>query len=86
MSQSSSPFLYSRLPVGPGEIRVFDLFPGSGKDALSGALKCVRLCGKPSYEAVSYVWGSADKTGRLMCNGEILHVTGSMAEVLVRFR
>jgi hypothetical protein len=49
------PYRYS--PVAPGEIRCLVLEPGRGNKSLSCTLEVYRLADKPSYEAISYVWG-----------------------------
>lgn len=77
---------YSGLSRELGEIRLLELYPGSIGDALSGTLKRVRLSDRPSFEAVSYVWGSPEKTDRFICDGKPLAITKTQEEVLSRFR
>lgn len=41
---------------------------------------------QPAYEAISYVWGSSDKTIPIYCNGKRLYITESLRDALVRVR
>ena len=50
---------YQPLSRENREIRVFDLFPGKGKDAVTGRLRVVSLKEKPKFDCLSYVWGAS---------------------------
>ena len=54
-----SDYLYT--PLGPGEIRLVTIFPGSGFDELLLSLSIVKLEeGILPYEALSYAWGQKE--------------------------
>ncbi|GFF27726.1 heterokaryon incompatibility protein 6, OR allele [Aspergillus udagawae] len=69
-----SVFAYKKLQ-SHDSIRVLDLLPGSAHDPLECRLYEYPLGQKPCwpqlYEAVSYVWGSIEKTGSIICNDAI---------------
>jgi hypothetical protein len=82
-------FAYEKLQ-SHDSIRVLDLQPGSAHDPLECRLYEYPLRQRPSwpqlYEAVSYVWGSREKTGSIICNGAFLPITASLEQVLLRVR
>lgn len=41
---------------------------------------------QPAYEAISYVWGSSDRTIPINCNGKRLFITENLRDALVRIR
>lgn len=41
---------------------------------------------QPAYEAISYVWGSSDRTIPINCNGKRLYITENLRDALVRVR
>ncbi|GIJ88298.1 hypothetical protein Asppvi_007218 [Aspergillus pseudoviridinutans] len=84
-----SVFAYEKLQLDDS-IRVIDLQPGSAHDPLECRLYEYPLGQRPNwphrYEAVSYVWGSVEKTGSIICNGAFLPITASLEQVLLRVR
>ena len=59
--------LYTTL--GPGEIRLVTIVPGSGSDDLLLSLSIVKLEeGILPYEALSYAWGQKEPSERIRCN------------------
>ncbi|GFF33938.1 heterokaryon incompatibility protein 6, OR allele [Aspergillus udagawae] len=84
-----SVFAYEKLQ-SHDSIRVLDLQPGSAHDPLECRLYEYPLGQKPSwpqlYKAVSYVWGSMEKSGSIICNGAFLPITASLEQVLLRVR
>lgn len=74
-------------PLSPGRfIRCLKLHPVYRGAPLVCDLKIVNLDDKPSYDAISYVWGSELKEIEILCNGEITHITQNLAEALQRIR
>jgi hypothetical protein len=54
-------------PLGPDQIRLLILAPGSSSDKLACALSVEDLENLPSYSALSYVWGSEDRPNSIKC-------------------
>ncbi|KAK4099235.1 HET-domain-containing protein, partial [Parathielavia hyrcaniae] len=52
-------------------IRVLDLAPGAGDDPIRCSLSQQPLKGPESYEAVSYVWGDANRPHNIICNWRV---------------
>lgn len=55
-----APYIYR--PLEDGQIRLLVLFPGTGDEEVVIALVHRPRRSKPIYEALSYVWGSSDRT------------------------
>ncbi|KAI1753979.1 HET-domain-containing protein [Xylaria castorea] len=53
-----SPPIYQPLEPGTKNIRVLELLPGVFETNLRGIIRTVALDDKPSYEALSYTWGT----------------------------
>ncbi len=59
--------IYPRL--GPGEVRLVSIFPGSGLDDLLLCFSIMKLEEITiSHEALSYVWGNTNLSGKIRCN------------------
>jgi hypothetical protein len=59
---------YEPIDSENGEIRLLELLPGHYDDAIHIELYTMNLKDKPSYEALSYAWGTADSPRRAMVN------------------
>lgn len=68
------------------KIRLLRLLPGSGNARIQCHLTEVAIVNSPPYETLSYVWGDANVTEPILCNGETLHVTANLANALRRIR
>lgn len=69
-------FTYLQLNERRQEIRLLELYPGGEKDPITGQLTTVSTLEKsPTYEALSYVWGSPDDPGYI-----ILHDNTNFAQ------
>lgn len=79
------PYQYAPLPEGAC-IRVIGLQPGAGEDPLVFTLDAVDLDQHAVFEAISYVWGSAEKSHTLTCNDSAIDVTASLAAALRQVR
>ena len=77
-------------PLDKNEIRLFDLEPGSDADIISGHLRhhseWGHWPGSKEYEALSYVWGSAEHPSNIRVNGRIVTVTESLHTALRQLR
>jgi hypothetical protein len=64
-------FEYSRLPIAENEIRLITLLPGRKTDELECELSIRTLeaiTDNPTYEALSYCWGTLDATMKVYIN------------------
>jgi len=71
--------------VGTREFRILYLHPGKSSDILIGRLKHAALDAKPSYEALSYEWGSSEREREILLdnNGQsCLRITRSLYHAL----
>ncbi|KAF2441558.1 hypothetical protein P171DRAFT_497865, partial [Karstenula rhodostoma CBS 690.94] len=96
-TQDLKPFIYQPL-LATCEIRILVLHPaGSFDNPLEAHLQSrslpqnygeiVNLKEFPGpYEAINYVWGAADRTFDLICEGRLLKVTRSVDTVLRHLR
>ena len=76
---------YSPLP-GQRDIRLLEILPGDDSDIVVTSLVTVSLDSKPTYAALSYVWGDATQTSIIECNGKSIRITTSLAQALEAFR
>ncbi|KAI9159002.1 ankyrin and HET domain-containing protein [Paramyrothecium foliicola] len=70
--------------TGPRQTRILHLDPSSVTSIrITGRLETVDLDAKPSYEALSYEWGSPDKDSLLhLDDGTAISITGSLHHAL----
>jgi hypothetical protein len=78
-------YTYDPLPEGRF-IRYLALAPGEGDDALRCSIHTTSLDTAPSYEAISYVWGSNVKDHQVLCGHSALHITGNLHDALFQVR
>ncbi|KAH8881083.1 HET-domain-containing protein [Thozetella sp. PMI_491] len=79
-------YAYPRLP-GEGFMRYFVLEPGEGDDGLCGTLYFARLDQAPEFDAISYVWGSSEKTCTVSsCDGQTIAITANLRDALQQIR
>ncbi|KAG8159788.1 hypothetical protein KVR01_010425 [Diaporthe batatas] len=63
-------YQYPPLADDSDHIRILDLFPGERDDPIRARLEPSSLSNRPSYEAISYAWGSkTDTDAVLICEG-----------------
>lgn len=68
----TSTYQYSPLANDSDNIRVLDLFPGERNNPIRARLEICSLSDRPSYEAISYAWGSKnDNAGVTICEGGV---------------
>lgn len=76
---------YEPLDIEKEEIRLITILPGE-----SGVVKCrlenISLGVNPIYQALSYCWGNAKQTKKIIVNECAVHVTANLEEALRRLR
>ena len=84
---ASTPYPYSeRLRSEQSEIRLLTLHPGIPESPLVCQLSTTSLSTAPKYSALSYVWGSPDKSKRINIDGYVHPVTENLESALRRIR
>lgn len=81
--------LYQYAPLSrPDEIRCLVLESGTGDadDPLVCSLHHHSLDDEPDFEAISYTWGSSNKTHTIFCNGRRLAITKNLHTCLLQTR
>jgi hypothetical protein len=84
MSQLQETYPYDQLPQGDA-FRYLVLQPGVGDEPLVCNLQTAPI-NDTHFEAVSYVWGTSIKDHPIVCEGHIISITPSLADVLRRVR
>lgn len=78
---------YQHQPLkNTDSIRVIYLQPGQVEDDIKVELMEVSLANPPSYEALSYVWGSPTANSPISCHGKDLLVTANCTAAMRRLR
>ena len=82
-------YCYSPLPETPGAIRLFRLLPDENDKAdIRGELYDYRLKESSKayhpYDALSYVWGSPNKSQSIIIGGAYLDVTPNLHAALLQ--
>lgn len=77
-------YAYQALPLG--SIRIVNLYPGKGDEILRCSIQVVYLDDRPSYEALSYVWGSTTPKRRLQLDNKWLSITTNLSAALHQLR
>lgn len=65
-------------PLGEKQIRLIRLQPGAFGQPLICSLDAIELDNPPSYEALSYVWGSEEKGETAQVNKQDIHITENL--------
>jgi hypothetical protein len=81
-------YVYESLPAHDS-IRILHLHPISlshSDTPLSGTLHSTTLRQKPSYQALSYVWGDQIETVKIKINGSIFRIGRSLKSALMHLR
>ncbi|KAF2823236.1 HET-domain-containing protein [Ophiobolus disseminans] len=83
----TSTYQYKRLNYELGqEIRLIILYPGEILDDIRCSLVHVNLLDKPTFEAVSYTWatanGDASLSAQMICHGRRIFITRNCERVL----
>lgn len=72
--------------LGDGEIRLLQLEAGKQTATIGCSLETVFFQDAPEYHAVSYAWGSTDKTNTICVNGNAFQITANLHSVLLHAR
>jgi hypothetical protein len=75
-------FTYDILPTDGKFIRILTLRPGHFDSIIQCSLRTESLEQKPSYEALSYVWGDKDPPGTILLQGIDFNVTPNLENAL----
>lgn len=67
-------------------IRYLILDSGQGTEPLRGRLRADYLECVPAFDAISYTWGSHEKTGHIECDGKRIGLTENLKNALFRVR
>jgi hypothetical protein len=74
-------------PLGASDaFRLMLLQPGQRHDPVLVQLRAVSADSVPEYDALSYVWGNAEETVPIMCNGLLTNITVNLHAALVQVR
>lgn len=68
------------------EIRCLTLSAGTESDSLTCGIQHYNLSDNPSFEAVSYVWGSLIRDETITCDGRLLYITPNLQRALQQVR
>jgi hypothetical protein len=79
---------YTALNASTQEIRVLDVAPGNKAECVRCELRTVSLVDTPipSYETISYCWGSPEKKRYIVLNGKITAVPRNAEAAIRRMR
>jgi Heterokaryon incompatibility protein (HET) len=80
-----SSFSYRPLN-GEKPIRLLCIQPGTGSDPVSCSLIHTSLLSYPTYEALSYTWGSPERPEKIYCGGKEIFVRRNLFAALSTFR
>ncbi|KAH7076570.1 heterokaryon incompatibility protein-domain-containing protein [Paraphoma chrysanthemicola] len=70
--------LHQSFPIRDEQIRVVDLLPGSGADAIVLKCRIITLNGGRNFEALSYVWGDSHDIRTVSISGFHMEITQSL--------
>ncbi|CAK7213087.1 hypothetical protein SBRCBS47491_001683 [Sporothrix bragantina] len=84
-STDKKPYEYTSIK-NEEEIRLLELYPGSGDDEIRVELYSAPIDRLPPFEAISYCWGDATQSQTILCNDTPLVITTSLYGALKRFR
>jgi len=74
-------YKYEALP-NSRSFRLLTLKPGTDKDEIKCELKVLAMEEAPHYEALSYVWGSSERTHTMICKDTPMKITASLDTAL----
>ncbi|KAI6717429.1 hypothetical protein JHW43_000085 [Diplocarpon mali] len=84
-SYASPDYKHEPLPTTTS-IRILELCPGEGPDLVRCSLLVSERQNAPSYEAISYAWGSSAQTRVICCENQKLRVTTNLRDALWKIR
>lgn len=84
--QAQSPPSYKPLPQPQNDCRLLCILPGRTSDPIVCTTSVVILKAAGRYDALSYCWGSQDRTRPIMCDKTSFSVTPNLESALKRLR
>jgi hypothetical protein len=78
--------LFSHRALRPKEIRLINILPGTQQDQLQGVIIHVQSTSAPTYQALSYVWGTDQQTKELVTPDGTLPISPSLSKALHSLR
>ncbi|KAI0133042.1 HET-domain-containing protein [Hypoxylon sp. NC0597] len=79
-------YVYSPLSEAGRQIRLLTIRPGAWSDMIECSLHITNLDDRPHYEALSYVWGDANKKIPISLDNQTFEVTENLYYALRRLR
>ncbi|KAH6671946.1 heterokaryon incompatibility protein-domain-containing protein [Halenospora varia] len=76
---------YQSLPTC-SSFRILELLAGQAEDEISIRLHLADWKSPPSYEAISYAWGSTKVKADILCHGSTLRITPNLRHALLKMR
>ncbi|KAF4630994.1 hypothetical protein G7Y89_g7140 [Cudoniella acicularis] len=80
------PYQYSPFDPKQRQIRLVTLEPGDWPDGIRCRVEAIPFDEQPTYEALSYVWGDANKRRPIQLNDHLFEVTENLWLVMRRVR
>jgi hypothetical protein len=68
------------------EIRLLELQPGCGPEAITTRLITSNLLDEPNFEALSYVWGDPSGRKQISCEGATITIPENLHDALLHLR
>lgn len=81
-----SKYIYEALGAPDSEVRLLELLPGTDKEQVQCRLSASPLSNTPTYEPLSYSWGSEENPKEILLNGQPFSVTLNLAAALRQLR
>lgn len=79
--------IFEYSPLRPNDIRLLELLPANGEDAIRCAVQHTQLNDQEvAFEAVSYVWGNPALNHSIVIEGKHMAITASLYSLLRRLR
>lgn len=78
--------VYSYETLPSGYIRYLLLRPGESGDPIACSIHVTELENSTPFEAISYVWGTPERTEPIECGGKTLYITVNLRNSLLAFR
>ncbi|OTB08136.1 hypothetical protein M426DRAFT_317237 [Hypoxylon sp. CI-4A] len=77
---------YPYQPLSGTDIRLFKIILGEDEDDIQCQVDLVPLDPKPTYYALSYVWGDSSDLTTITLNGQLFKITKNLYEALHQFK
>ena len=84
--ESQPYFTHKPLPKASNNIRLLQLHSGKGDELLQASLEICSLDGAQEYDALSYMWGSAEHQAAIQVDGDPFLLRQNIYSFLLRLR